>query len=34
MPEIRRLVALEEQGGKRIFRLSSISDLDEFEGRA
>ena len=34
MPEIRRLVALEEQGGKRIFRLGSISDLDEFEGRA
>jgi adenylate kinase family enzyme len=34
MPEIRRLVALEEQGGKRIFRLGSISDLDEFAGRA
>ena len=32
MPEIRRLVALEEQRGKRIFRLNSIADLDEFEG--
>jgi hypothetical protein len=31
MPEIRRLVALEEQQGKRIFRLNSIADLDEFE---
>jgi adenylate kinase family enzyme len=31
MPEIRQLVALEEQQGKRIFRLASISDLDRFE---
>jgi adenylate kinase family enzyme len=31
MPEIRRLVALEEQRGKRIFRLNSIADLDGFE---
>jgi adenylate kinase family enzyme len=30
MPEIRRLVALEEQRGKRIFRLGSIEDLDGF----
>ena len=34
MPEIRRLVALEEQRGKRIFRLNSIAQLDEFDGRA
>jgi hypothetical protein len=33
MPEIRRLVALEEQRGKRIFRLNSIPDLDGFESR-
>jgi adenylate kinase family enzyme len=33
MPEIRRLVALEEQRGKRIFRLGSIADLDGFETR-
>ena len=32
MPEIRRLVALEEQRGKRVFRLGSVSDLDGFEG--
>jgi adenylate kinase family enzyme len=32
MPEIRRLVGLEEQRGKRIFRLGSVSDLDRFEG--
>jgi adenylate kinase family enzyme len=32
MPEIRRIVALEEQQGKRILRLGSISDLDGFEG--
>jgi adenylate kinase family enzyme len=32
MPEIRRLVALEEQRGKRIFRLSSVADLDGFDG--
>jgi adenylate kinase family enzyme len=30
MPEIRQLVALEEQRGKRVFRLGSISDLDGF----
>jgi adenylate kinase family enzyme len=30
MPDIRRLVALEEQRGKRIFRLGSIADLDGF----
>jgi hypothetical protein len=34
MPEIRRLVALEEQRGKRIFRLGSVSDLDGFEYRS
>jgi hypothetical protein len=34
MPEIRRLVALEEQRGKRIFRLNSVADLDGFEGRS
>jgi adenylate kinase family enzyme len=32
MPEIRRLVALEEQCGKRIFRLGSVTDLNGFEG--
>jgi adenylate kinase family enzyme len=32
MPEIRRLVALEEQWGKRIFRLGSVTDLNGFEG--
>jgi hypothetical protein len=32
MPEIRRLVALEEQQGKRVFRLGSVSDLDGFDG--
>jgi adenylate kinase family enzyme len=32
MPEIRRLVTLEEQRGKRVFRLHSVSDLDGFEG--
>jgi adenylate kinase family enzyme len=32
MPEIRRLVGLEEQRGKRIFRLGSVSDLNGFEG--
>lgn len=30
MPEIRKLVALEEQRGKRIFRLGSMADLDGF----
>jgi adenylate kinase family enzyme len=34
MPEIRRLVALEERRGKRIFRLNSVADLDGFEGRS
>jgi adenylate kinase family enzyme len=32
MPEIRRLVALEEQRGKRVFRFGSVTDLDGFEG--
>jgi adenylate kinase family enzyme len=32
MPEIRRRVALEEQRGKRIFRLNSIGDLEGFDG--
>jgi adenylate kinase family enzyme len=32
MPEIRRLVALEEQRGKRVVRLGSIADLDGFDG--
>jgi hypothetical protein len=31
MPQIRRLVALEEQRGKRIHRLNSVSDLDGFD---
>jgi adenylate kinase family enzyme len=31
MPEIRRLVATEEQRGKRVVRLGSIPDLDGFE---
>jgi adenylate kinase family enzyme len=30
MPEIRRLVATEEHGGKRVFRISSVSDLGDF----
>jgi adenylate kinase family enzyme len=30
MPEIRRLVALEEQRGKRVVRLGSVADLDGF----
>jgi adenylate kinase family enzyme len=33
MPEIRRLVATEEQRGKRVFRLGSVADLDGFEIR-
>lgn len=33
MPEIRRIVALEEQRGKRVFRLGSVADLDGFEIR-
>ena len=33
MPEIRRLVALEEQRGKRIFRLGSVADLDGFDNQ-
>jgi len=32
MPEIRRLVAIEEQRGKRVFRLGSVSELDGFDG--
>jgi hypothetical protein len=31
MPEIRQLVANEKQQGKRVFRLSSVADLDGFE---
>jgi adenylate kinase family enzyme len=31
MPEIRRLVGLEEKRGKRIFRLGSVAELDGFE---
>ena len=34
MPEIRRMVTLEEQRGKRVFRLGSMAELDAFEGRA
>jgi len=34
MPEIRRLVAFEKQRGKRVFRLSSIAELNEFENRS
>lgn len=30
MPEIRRLVELEENRGKRVFRLASVSELDKF----
>jgi adenylate kinase family enzyme len=30
MPEIRRLVTMEEQRGKRVVRLGSIQDLDGF----
>ena len=33
MPEIRRLVTLEEQRGKRVFRLGSVADLNGFEIR-
>jgi adenylate kinase family enzyme len=32
MPEIRRLVVLEEQRGKRVIRLGSIADLEGFDG--
>jgi adenylate kinase family enzyme len=32
MPEIRRLVAVEEQQGKRIVRLGSVADLNKFAG--
>ena len=32
MPEIRRLVSFEERRGKRVFRLSSIAELDGFDG--
>jgi adenylate kinase family enzyme len=31
LPEIRRLVALEEQRDKRVFRLGSIAELDGFQ---
>jgi adenylate kinase family enzyme len=31
MPEIRRLATLEEHRGKRVFRLSSLSELDTFD---
>jgi hypothetical protein len=34
IPEIRRLVALEEQRGKRVFQLGSVADLDGFKGRS
>jgi adenylate kinase family enzyme len=34
MPEIRRLVSLQEQRGKWVFRLSSIAELNEFENRS
>jgi adenylate kinase family enzyme len=34
MPEIRRLVSLEEQRGKPVFRLSSSAELNEFENRS
>jgi adenylate kinase family enzyme len=34
MPEIRRIVAFEKQRGKRVFRLSSIAELNEFENRS
>jgi adenylate kinase family enzyme len=34
MPEVRRLIALEEQRDKRVFRLGSVADLDAFEGEA
>jgi adenylate kinase family enzyme len=30
MPEIRRLVAAEEQQGKRVARLASVADLENF----
>ena len=32
MPEIRSLVAAEEQRGKRVVRLGSITELEGFEG--
>jgi len=34
MPEIRDLVALEEQRGKRIFRIGSVAELDGFEDQS
>jgi hypothetical protein len=34
MPEVRRLVTMEEQRGKRVVRLGSIADLEGFEGKA
>jgi len=30
MPDIRRLVGLEEEHGKRVFRLETLAALDEF----
>ena len=32
LPEIRALVATEEQRGKRVARINSVSELDEFAG--
>jgi hypothetical protein len=34
MPEIRRLVALEAQRGKRTFLLGSIAELGGFQGES
>jgi adenylate kinase family enzyme len=34
MPEIRRLVEIEEGNGKHVFRLKSISELTRFRGRS
>ncbi|MEA2561124.1 MAG: hypothetical protein QOH06_2628 [Acidobacteriota bacterium] len=33
MPEVRSLVGLEERRGKRVFRLTSVEDLDGFLSR-
>jgi hypothetical protein len=30
MPEIRRLVAIEEKRGKQVARLASVSELEQF----
>jgi hypothetical protein len=32
MHEIRRMVAVEEQRGKRIFKFGSVAELDAFQG--